>query len=104
MRPFLVAWATYLLLMELVPALFLSRINVPQKADFRCFYAAGVLARTNPSHLYDLALQKRIQIDLVGRENGWLMFIQPPYEALLLVPFSLLTYRTAYLLWRSTCY
>ena len=69
-----------------------------QTADFRCFYAAGTLARTDPSHLYDFARQMNLQAGLVGAENGWLMFIQPPFEALRLAPFSLLSYRSAYLL------
>ena len=69
-----------------------------QTADFRCFYAAGVLARSDPAHLYDLSLQMQVQAEAVGPENGWLMFIQPPYEALRLAPFSLLPYRSAYLL------
>jgi hypothetical protein len=99
MKPFLIAWATYLLVMELVPVLFLARFHVPEKADFHCLYTAAVLLHTEPSHLYDLARQRSIQFDLFGRENGWLPFIQPPDEALLIVPFSLLPYRTAYLLY-----
>ena len=99
MKPFLATWATYLLVMELIAVLLFPRLHVLQKTDFRGSYAAGVLARTDPSHLYDLGQQMRVQVDLVGPENGWLMFIQPPYEALLFVPFSLLPYRAAYLLY-----
>jgi len=99
MKPFLVAWAIYLLVMELVPVLFLARIHVPQKADFHGFYGAGVLARTEPSQLYNVAKEMSIQINLGSPEHNWAVFIQPPYEALLLVPFSLLPYRTAYLLY-----
>jgi len=93
MKPFLVAWVAYLAMM-----LGMVALKVFTETDFRCFYAAGVLARTDTSHLYDLATQCELQIGLFGREGGWTMFIQPPYEALLLVPFSLLTYKTAYLL------
>lgn len=84
--------------MELAAGLVLPTTQGFQKVDFRCFYAAGVLARTDPSQLYNLARQMDIQVSLVGPQNGWTMFIQPPYEALLLVPFSLLSYRAAYLL------
>lgn len=98
MKPFLVTWAAYLIGMELVAGLVLPATKVFPKADFRCFYAAGVLARTAPTQLYNLVRQMDIQISLVGPQNGWTMFINPPYEALLLVPFSLLSYRTAYLL------
>jgi len=82
----------------LIAVLLFSRTGFIQTADFRCFYAAGTLARTDPTHLYDLARQMNLQVGLVGEENGWLMFIQPPYEALRLAPFSLLSYRSAYLL------
>ncbi len=99
MKPFLMVWAMYLVLMELIPVVFLSRFHIPEKADFSCFYAAGVLARTEPSQLYNVAKQMNIQVNSVGPENGWTVFIQPPYEALLLVPFSLLPYRSAYLLY-----
>jgi hypothetical protein len=99
MRPFLVTWGAYLALMLSVPTIFLARFDIPEKADFGCFYAAGVLARTDPSHLYDVSRQMQTQNALVGPENGWTVFIQPPYEALVLIPFSLLSYRAAYLLY-----
>ncbi len=98
MKPFLITWAVYLIGMELVAGLVLPTTGVFRKLDFRCFYAAGVLARTAPTQLYNLGRQMDIQISLVGAQNGWTMFINPPYEALLLAPFTLLSYRTAYLL------
>jgi Protein of unknown function (DUF2029). len=98
LKPFFSLCVIYLVAFELIAVLVFSRTGFIETADFRCFYAAGTLARTDPSHLYDLARQRNLQVGLVGAENGWLMFIQPPYEALRLAPFSLLSYRSAYLL------
>ena len=97
--PFLLAWVVFFLFIELVPTLFLARIHIPEKSDFRCFYSGGLLLRTDPSNLYNIYKQRKLQADLAGAENGWQMFIQPPYEALLLAPFSLLPYRNGYLLY-----
>src|SRR5438309_109577 len=94
-KPFLTAWSIYAVVMVLTPFVFLARVHIPQKADFGCFYAAGLLARTDASHLYDVGRQRDIQIDAVGPDGGWTVFIQPPYEALLFVPFSLLPYDKA---------
>ena len=57
-KPLMVTWATYLLVMELVAMLSLPRAGLFSRMDFQCFYAAGVLTRTDPSHLYDLAQQE----------------------------------------------
>ena len=94
MKPFLITWVAYLLFMILLAAVF---PGMPVKLDFHCFYAGGLLARTQPSHLYDVTKQRSVQADAVGQQNGWNIFIQPPYEALFLEPFSLLPYRSAYL-------
>ena len=99
MKPFLITWAAYLAVMWLIPAVFLSRYHIPEKADFGCFYAAGLIARTDAPHLYDLTTQLKTQIHTVGPENGWTVFIQPPYEALPFMLLSLLPYKTAYLLY-----
>lgn len=95
-KPFWITWCLYLLIMELVPMVFLAHVHVPEKSDFSCFYTAGVLVRSEPSHLYDPATQRALQAKLVGPANGWAMFIQPPYEAMFLAPFSLLPYRVSY--------
>ncbi len=94
MKPFLITWAAFLLFMMLLAVVF---PGLHEKTDFPCFYAGGLLARTQPSQLYDLAKQRSVEAEAVGWQNGWTMFIQPPYEALFLEPFSLLPYRTAYL-------
>ncbi len=67
-------------------------------ADFRQLYAAGYMVRTgHASQLYDYRAQQNFQDALVGNDERALPFIRPAYQALLFVPFSLLLYRTAYL-------
>ena len=76
------------------------------RADFRQLYTAGYMVRTgHGSQLYDYATQKQFQDSLASpmyQQTGGslqavaLPFIRPAYQALLFVPLSLLSYRTAY--------
>ncbi len=67
------------------------------RADFRSFYTAGYAVRTgHGQQLYDYEFQKRLQDEIVGKSDVTLMFYHPPYEALLFVPLSYFSYRTAY--------
>lgn len=97
-RPFALAWIAY----TAIILGFAAGVWIPnglyRKMDFRSMYAAGVLARTDPSHLYDLARQKQIQDALVEKRDAVLPFGHLPLGALFYAPFSLLPYRTAYLL------
>lgn len=95
-RPFLFAWCICLLIMEFCGLEFVGN-GVHTKFDFRSFYAAGYLARTHPSQLYNLSLQKQVQDTLVSPGVNLLAFYHPSYETLMFAPFSLLEYRTAYL-------
>jgi hypothetical protein len=67
-------------------------------ADFRHLYTAGWMVRSGYAHhLYDYGVQKQFQDRLVSREQIAMPFNHLAYEALLFVPFSLLSYRGAYL-------
>jgi hypothetical protein len=98
LRPFAWMWLAYT---AIVIALALG-VWIPtglyKKMDFRAMYAAGTLARTDPSHLYDLARQKQLEDSLVEKHDVAIPFGHLAYDAILFVPFSLLSYRTAYLL------
>lgn len=94
-RPVFLPWCIFLISMLLVAAEFVH-LGIYAAFDFRCFYAAGYLARTEPSRLYDIAQQERTQNLLVPSPKGVLVFYRPSYEALIYAPFSLLKYRTAY--------
>jgi hypothetical protein len=71
--------------------------------DFTIFYGAGQMVRHGQSSsLYDLAqqyeAQQRFAPDVQIR-HGALPYNHPPFEALLFVPLSFLSYLPAYLLW-----
>ena len=93
-KPFFQRWFVYLLVMELI-GVALAHFGMLGRFDFRSFYAAGYLARTQPAHLYDLARQMWAQHTLVS-PKGFLPFYHPAYEALIYAPFSLLNYQYAY--------
>jgi hypothetical protein len=65
--------------------------------DFSEFYAAGRMVRDGLGHrLYDLRLQAQYQ----WRDAAiHAFYLRPPFEALLFVPFSYLSYRAAYSVW-----
>ena len=66
--------------------------------DFRQLYAAGYMLRTGQaSQLYDIKVQRAVQHELFSSGAGdYIYFLRPAYEAILLAPFSLLPYRSAY--------
>jgi hypothetical protein len=69
-------------------------------ADFRQLYAAGYMVRSgHAGELYDYRAQQKFQDMLVGSDERALPFIRPAYQALFFAPFSLLSYRTAYLMY-----
>jgi len=72
--------------------------------DFTIFYTSGRLLRSGEaSGLYNLATQYRMQLIFthVPIRQGPLPYNHPPFEALLFVPFTMLDYWPAYLLWTA---
>jgi hypothetical protein len=71
--------------------------------NFTIFYAAGRMVRSGQSNiLYDLSAQYRAQQEFapnVHIRQAALPYNHPPFEALLFLPFTLLPYVPAYLLW-----
>lgn len=71
--------------------------------NFTIFYAAGRMVRSGQSNiLYDLSAQYRAQQEFapnVHIRQAALPYNHPPFEALLFLPFTLLPYVLAYLLW-----
>ena len=88
-----------LLLVEFVGYLFAR--NPTRWNDFRAFYAAGYLVRTQPRSLYDLGRQAAVQDALVSHNGVLMPFYHPSYEAALFAPFSLLPFHTAYCLFMA---
>ncbi len=95
-RPFAWAWLAYTTLIFLITVNSWIPSGLYKDFDFRSMYAAGVLVRTDPSHLYDLSRQKQVQDGLVGKRDQSAPFGHLAYDALLYVPLSLLHYRNAY--------
>jgi hypothetical protein len=64
--------------------------------DFRAFYAAGLIVRTNPGSLYSIDRQRQIENEHVAQNDQMLPFYHPSYEALIFAPLTALDYKTAY--------
>ncbi len=71
--------------------------------DFSVYYTAGIILREGLGHqLYDREVQLQVQEDFAGHlpfRRGPLPFIHPPFEALICLPFSFLSYSNAFLAW-----
>jgi hypothetical protein len=71
--------------------------------DFTALYSAGkIVSQGLGNQLYDSRTQYRIQQEFaagVSIRQGPLPYIHPPWEALILVPFTWFSYPVAYLLW-----
>src|SRR6202795_5088874 len=66
-------------------------------SDWPAFATGGRLIGEDPSHLYDIDTQRRVQLDVTGGRtlvtlgiNGILPFLAPAWVAFLAVPFDLL--------------
>jgi alpha-1,2-mannosyltransferase len=89
--------------LEILCWLAVSPAIVEGRTDFRHMYVAGYMIRTGHSHeVYDYDLQHRFQDELISREPLSLPFNHPPFEAILFVPLSFLSYKHAYLAWFLT--
>jgi hypothetical protein len=71
--------------------------------DFDAFYTGAALLRDGHSaRLYDLALQARYQLDLLGRlplNGNVLPFVSPPHLAVVLLPLAYLPLGAAFAAW-----
>ena len=71
--------------------------------DFAIYYCAGTVVRQGLGHqLYDPAARFEVQQQFataVPLFRGPLPWTHPPFEALFFIPFSYLSYLTAYVLW-----
>ena len=67
--------------------------------DFRHLYTAGYMVRSgHAKELHDYEVDRKFQEQIVGPSEKGNHYNHLAYESLLFVPFSLLKYRTAYLL------
>ena len=71
-------------------------------ADFRQLYASGWMVRVGlGGKLYDYTAQLTAQNSVTAKGTHAFPFIRPAYQALLFLPLSFVSYRTAYFLWMS---
>jgi hypothetical protein len=73
--------------------------------DFTIFYSAGKMVRAGmASSLYDEPVELQTQLQFapdVSIRHGSLPYNHPPFEALLFLPFTFLSYFPAYLAWNA---
>lgn len=96
-RPFLIGLLLFLAALEATACFYWLPHREAQEMDFRQFYTAGYILRTEPSRLYDIHRQVELQTALTGSPHGLLLFNHTPFEALLFLPLSYLSYIPAYL-------
>lgn len=88
----------YLIGVHLWTWVFMAPVMIGGRADFRQLYAAGYMLRTgHRAELYGYDAQTRFQNQQVGLAEITLPFNHLAYEALAFAPFSLFSYRQAYL-------
>lgn len=86
-----------------------SLINTPARlsgaTDFPAFFNAGRIARTEPSRLYDPALQRQMFSDVAPEIDPALVpyYAYSPFFSLVFVPLSLLPYMLAFAVWIALC-
>jgi hypothetical protein len=69
------------------------------RVDFGMFYSNALLLKRAPDRLYDVYLQADVLKEVSGiKEGHYLTFVYPPFVALLFVPFTLVSFKTAYYL------
>jgi hypothetical protein len=78
-----------------------NRQDTRKLLDFSEFYAAGQMVRHGAGNsLYDLRVQAEFQLQVAPVHA---FYLRPPFEALLFVPFTYLSYRAAYTAWVLLC-
>src|SRR5262245_54440136 len=73
------------------------------RADFMMFYGSAVLLKESPAELYDISRQAAAQraatgLEIAGSDIDFLPYPYPAVVALLFTPFTVLQYKTAYVL------
>jgi hypothetical protein len=96
-QDFFVGIAPLLLGFELLVWMFFLPSALRGHTSFRQLYSAAFMVRTGHSHeLYDYDAQKRFQDQTVSAEPIVMPFIRPPFDTLIFIPFSVLSYKSAY--------
>src|SRR5438445_4068145 len=90
--------APLLLGVQLLAWIYFLPQSLHGHTSFRQLYTAGYMVRTGHAReLYNYDAQKLFQDRLVSHEAVLMPFIRPPFDALVFVPFSFLSYSSAYI-------
>ncbi len=92
----------FLLTIVVSYAIVLKEQSFPE-SDFRVFYSAAVLLRTEPDRLYDFASQQKVQdryipphLDMTKQYSAYLVYVYPPFYLLPFIPLTFLPPQVAY--------
>jgi len=103
LHPFLFVFFSFLLLFHVMLFWHAKGDALQGSADFSAFYAAVRMVRGGQgSQLYDIAAQGRSQSELfpdIPTRTGTLIYLHPPFEALLYLPLAYVSYPVAYAIW-----
>src|SRR5438552_14146791 len=83
-RPFFVTGSIYLIVVQIVVVGLGLSGGLAGRADFRSFYSAGYLIRSDHGdQVYDYKKTAATESEVVGKVGANLPFIHPAYEGLL---------------------
>ena len=98
LRPIVVSVALLMFFVSFAGVFLMLSLGQSGRVDFRHLYTAGYMVRTgHAAEVYNYELYEKFQNQVVGPAQGALPFNHLAYEALFYAPFSLLTYRHAYI-------
>jgi uncharacterized Tic20 family protein len=93
----------FLIVLHILVFWSMRRLVMAGYGDFASFYTAGSLVKAGLGNkIYDVETQARIQAKLfpeVKIRKGPLLYLHPPFQALLYLPLAYLTYPAAYAVW-----
>lgn len=103
LHPLLFAFFAFLLLFGMFLFWHAKDDALRGSADLSSFYAAVRMVRDGQgSQLYNIQAQGRAQSELfpnIPTRRGTLLFLHPPFEALLYLPLAYVSYPAAYAIW-----
>lgn len=105
LQTFLFAFFSFLLVLQVIFFWQAKDAALKGGADLSSFYSAVRMVRSGQgSQLYDIAAQGRSQAELfpdLTTRSGTLIFLHPPFEALLYLPLAYVSYPVAYAIWAA---
>ncbi|MGH7970515.1 MAG: glycosyltransferase family 87 protein, partial [Limisphaerales bacterium] len=103
LQTFLFAFFSFLLVLHVIFFGQAKDAALKGGAGLSSFYSAVKMVQSGQgSQLYDIAAKGRYQAKLfpdVTTRNGTLIFLHPPFEALLYLPLAYVSYPAAYAIW-----